>query len=69
MEEIEQQFPFWATYYRYHLYRNSEPKPIAKFNSNYEATRFINAIHEQEKSWNTNNYYRLVFLGKTQITL
>ena len=68
-EEIEQKFPFWTTYYRYQVFRNNDRKPIAKFNSQFQAERFMQLMHDEEKTWEHKSYYRLVFNGKTQITL
>jgi hypothetical protein len=68
-EEIEQEFPFRTTYFRYHVHRNNDQKPIGKFNSHYQAERFMTLMHEQEKTWDNKNYYRLLFKGKTQIVL
>lgn len=68
-EDIEQEFPFFAKYYRYLVYRGNDRKPIAKFNSQMSAQRYIELLHEDEKNWEHKSFYRLVFNGKTQITL
>jgi hypothetical protein len=66
-EEIEQEFPYFVTHYRYHVHKNNDRKPIAKFNSHFVAERFINLLHDQERTWQHKNYYRLVFNGKTSL--
>lgn len=68
-EELDQEFPFFAKYYRYLVYRDNERKPLAKFNSGMSAQRYIQLLHEDEKDWEHKSYYRLVLNGKTQITL
>lgn len=68
-DAIEQEFAFNVRYYRYHVYQNHDKKPIAKFNSHFYAERFINLIHDEEKTWTVKNSYRLSLNGKTQITL